>query len=101
MSTLTEKEKGEGGVGLAQDGTAGGQGEGALNSAWPQSPVPHSMPRVRGCWGHCSTFLMISLFAGPESSLPLGVPIVAQCIKNLTSFHEEKGSIPGPAQWAK
>ena len=30
----------------------------------------------------------------PLRAIP-GVPIVAQCVKNLTSLHEDAGSIPG------
>ena len=30
-----------------------------------------------------------------------GVPVVAQRVANLTSLHEDTGSIPGLPQWAK
>ena len=29
------------------------------------------------------------------------VPIVAQCVKNLTRIHKDSGSIPGLSQWVK
>ena len=31
----------------------------------------------------------------------MGVPTVAQRVKNPTSIHEDGGSIPGPTQWVK
>ena len=31
----------------------------------------------------------------------LGVPVVAQCVKNLTSIHKDVGSIPGLVQWVE
>ena len=30
-----------------------------------------------------------------------GVPVVAQLVKNLTSIHEDAGSIPALGQWDK
>ena len=33
--------------------------------------------------------------------MQLGVPVVTQQVKSLTSIHEEAGSVPGLAQWVK
>ena len=30
-----------------------------------------------------------------------GVPMVAQCVKNLTSIHKDASSIPGLPQWVR
>ena len=36
-----------------------------------------------------------------EKVCRIGVPTVAQQVKNLTSIHEHVGSIPGLTQWVK
>ena len=38
---------------------------------------------------------------GPHENVYLGVPVMAQWIKNPTDSHEDVGSIPGLAQWVK
>ena len=37
----------------------------------------------------------------PMKGNQMGVPIVAQWLTNLTSIHEQAGSILGLAQWVK
>ena len=36
-----------------------------------------------------------------DKIIPLGLPVVAQWVKDLISIHEEASSIPGLAQWVK
>ena len=36
-----------------------------------------------------------------NNNVYLGVPIVAQRVKNLTGIHEDAGAISGIAQWVK
>ena len=36
-----------------------------------------------------------------EAMILLGVPAVAKLVKNLTSIHEDTGSIPGLTRWVK
>ena len=37
----------------------------------------------------------------PKQEKKIGVPTVAQQVKNLTSIHEDVESIPGLSQWVK
>ena len=51
--------------------------------------------------GHQHLPIKIPTFPAGSKYIPLGVPIVAQRLTNLTRIHEEMGSIPGLAQWVK
>ena len=55
---------------------------------WDSQPCP-SLPASQGC---CE---------GGMRKRMSGIPVVAQWVKNPTSFHEDMGSIPGLAQWVK
>ena len=37
----------------------------------------------------------------PQEMRHMGVPVVAQRVRNLTSIHEDAVSIPGLTQWVK
>ena len=51
------------------------------------------------CWIQLIKVLLSIFKSVFIKDIGLGVPIVAQCLMNPTSIHEDEGSIPGLTQW--
>ena len=43
--------------------------------------------------------MLFGLLSDLLKRMHLGVPVMAQWVKNSTSIHEDAGVIPGPARW--
>ena len=51
--------------------------------------------------GTCGGIRLWGWVSGECDKAVMGVPVVVQRVKNLTSIHEDAGLIPDPAQWFK
>ena len=61
---------------------------------------PSALQNIKQAWSLTGQYCPPQHWRHHKNS-HVGVPVVAQQVKNLTSIHEEAGSIPGLAQWVK
>ena len=74
----------------------------AFGSSWARGRATATVEALPSSYAESHTgSLFFFFFFFNNNNKILGVPIVAQQVKTLTSFHEDVGSIPGPAPWVK